>query len=171
VLIQPKERIGPPSRIITINDFLGGFGISSPAEEVPDIRQLILKTRQVGEEPTTIKTSGYNNYATQADLDFHREKHKSYDVSFSKKEVDTIINHFARLRTMNFYQAREEAKREGMDLWVERIEGHARNKFSNIRPYQMAVTVKDPHPKNGGCPSDEGVVVEITGLVGVNPKY
>lgn len=157
-------------RVMTVSDFMNASSGFESDREI-DVRNLIMRANQIGEEPTTVKVTGHSHYATQGDWDLHVEKSKAYDPSFSRREVDAIIEHFSFLKTKTFYQGRDEAKKQGMDLWVERIEGYPRNKYSNIRPYQMCVTIRDTNPKNGSCPSLEGIIVDITGLVGVNPTY
>lgn len=154
------------AKTLTIDDFFETTPEKSKLQDI-DVHQLISRARTIGEEPTTIKITGPTYYATQADLDFHYLKSRSYEANFTDVEVKAILDHFSYVVGLPFDEAKEMVVSEGMDLVVEKIEGHPKNKFSNIRPYQIRAIVKDPRPMNQSKPSNMGVVSELTGLVGI----
>lgn len=163
---QPPQSVPEKEEIreLTAFDFLEGEIIQSPRDT---ILRILERISAIGEEPTTIKTTGYAHYATLADLDYHHQKSSSYSASFTKAEILQVLEHFSYIIGMSFDEAAKVVKREGMEIVLDKIEGYPQLKTPNKNPKQIKVVVRDPQPKNKGCPGPLGVVVALTGLAGL----
>ena len=165
-----EENLVP--KVVKVEDFfeVDLFGVDSETTTKNfDVGKLIKKARNMGEEPTTIHASAGNPYVTMEQLDQHIQRSKAYQnkVKFTEEEKQVIIDHFSFLVGKTYFEGIELARKEGMDLVVERIEGFTKNKFPNERAYQLRVSVRDPKPVTSVYPSELGVIVSVNGLVGM----
>ena len=168
----PEKTETAITSVVSADDFFGDEDFDLPTAlptKKIDAGKLIKKAKSMGEEPTMMHATGGNPYLTMTDLDNHIQKSKAYanKVNFTPEEKQAIVDHFSFLVGKQYFHAIELARKEGMELMVERIEGFAKNKFPNERAHQLRVTVRDPRPVTSVYPSEEGIVVSVNGLVGM----
>lgn len=138
-------------------------------DEEGQIKRILKKIWSMKPEPTSlIVTNPSMPYVTLGALDDLREQNKAFKNQgrLSKKEIDLLIKHFSYVKGMNYFKALDKVREEGFDLAIEYIEGHEKVKFPNADPKRIRVSVKDLKPITKVCPSPQGKISEILGLVG-----
>lgn len=131
-----------------------------------DVYDVIGRINQLGEKPSALVLAPGQRYATMEQCDDHYRRNKDYDISvISDLEREAVLSYFSYVVGMNFSEAENKVRKEGMKLVVGKIIGNRRTKFITTDLRKIKVEVRDPRPVNSECPSQNGVITKVIGFV------